>query len=545
MPSSVWVNTPKRTSLCHLVRERSIATQNTGKKDPELISEGSGVTTRIAEIHPVVKKPLTEPKNLSSDNPNKGTDGAWFATKAKIPIWGKKLIATPERRDSYNDDLVVERYVKSVYHVAGNPRSGISECIIGAREDHMIKAGSAEFFLAKETKLPADLESALKFHVATPPNEIRKFRAQQAAWLASLSTSANPTQAEWGGLIPPEISYSANGIRTATLATLLSDQGMGGQKWASQFIFGFPIVGRLAQSGVPPPSTKPIEKPISPDILFYDATARFAARSKRSSTRETIPLWEEALAKVQRGWLGQPEIVTEAGRSSHDPDAAINLAFRFGARHLDRMRACDDFKNAHTNRACAIETPKNLVDWGHIAQLALKGASSRPGWSFFKEDRASAYKWLPLQPDRARYATATLRSPVDNRWYSFRPRALMFGSASSVLHYTCLSRIIASLACRLLGIPTVGYIDDFGAICRTELLSDAILAVRALRHDIGVARNPGKADAGNVITPLGLQGEFPSPSNDRVFKIPPPKKRLQMGFTYRRNDPKREIQHAR
>ena len=145
-------------------------------------------------------------------------------------------------------------------------------------------------------------------------------------------------------------------------------------------------------------------------------------------------------------------------------------------------------------------------------------------WSFSKEDRASSYNWLPLLPEHARFATITLRPHRDSRRYSSAPRALLFGSAASVLHYTCVSRILADLACRALGIPMVGHIDDFGAICRSELLGDARLDFRSLCRSLGVALNPGKADAGNAITFLRLFGA-PSPANGYQLRISLPRER--------------------
>ena len=67
----------------------------------------------------------------------------------------------------------------------------------------MVKACSAEFFLAKDIKHPKDLEQALHFHAATPTDQIRSFRAQQAARLVSLSRMAEPEQDAWDSLIPP------------------------------------------------------------------------------------------------------------------------------------------------------------------------------------------------------------------------------------------------------------------------------------------------------------------------------------------------------
>ena len=70
-----------------------------------------------------------------------------------------------------------------------------------------------------------------------------------------------------------------------------------------------------------------------------------------------------------------------------------------------------------------------------------------------------------------------------------------------------------------MGIPMVGYIDDFWAICRSDLLDDAGLAFRSLCRALGVALKPGKADAGNAIDFIGLFGGSPSPANDYQLRI--------------------------
>ena len=457
-----------------------------------------------------------------NDNPTKtGLTISQFATRAEIPKWSDSFDTRPKQLPNYNNDLHIESYQKSEYHTSGQQRKGIFESVIGAtdRHDHIVKACSLEFPLAKDIKLPEDLELALDFHTNTPSGQLRSFWAAQAARLASLAKRAEPTQAAWDALIPPTISYAAKGVRPAVLAPLLLSQGMGGANWLAQFVFGFPIVGELAQEGVFPQTTKKLPPPITPDSLFTDATSRFIERSRHSASKNDAALWKEAVAQVERGWLGPPDRVTDQGRAARSPADAINLAFRFGVSQQDKLRACDDLRHSGTNAACLIRTPNSLPTWDHIAQMALKGAASQPNWSFFKEDHASAYKWLPLLPAHARFATIILRSPTDGLWYSFAPRALLFGSTASVLHYTCLSRIIASLACRLLGIPMVGYIDDFGALCRTELLTEAQIAFRSLCQAIGVCLKPDKADAGNQIVFLGLKGTFPSLANGRQLLV--------------------------
>ena len=92
----------------------------------------------------------------------------------------------------------------------------------------------------------------------------------------------------------------------------------------------------------------------------------------------------------------------------------------------------------------------------------LKG-ESRPV-ALAKADRADAYKQLPLLRENEPGAVVTLRNPSDGLLYGLIPRSQLFGSAAAVLHYDCLSRVIASLTRSALKIPCVGYYDDFGIV---------------------------------------------------------------------------------
>ena len=43
-------------------------------------------------------------------------------------------------------------------------------------------------------------------------------------------------------------------------------------------------------------------------------------------------------------------------------------------------------------------------------------------------------------------------------------RTIMFGKIDAFLLYNIFSRIIDEMVCRLFGIPTIRYFDDFGAL---------------------------------------------------------------------------------
>ena len=78
-----------------------------------------------------------------------------------------------------------------------------------------------------------------------------------------------------------------------------------------------------------------------------------------------------------------------------------------------------------------------------------------------KADRADAYKQLPATTRDELAAAVTLRHPVDGMWYGFIPHTRLFGPTAAVLRYNCLLMVIASMTCRVVRIPCVGYYGDF------------------------------------------------------------------------------------
>ena len=99
---------------------------------------------------------------------------------------------------------------------------------------------------------------------------------------------------------------------------------------------------------------------------------------------------------------------------------------------------------------------------------------SKCDWRFFKSDHEEEYKLLPIDRDEISLEVIALRRPVDGRWYGFMIRTLMFGAISAVLHYNVLSRIIAELICRTLGIHMLSYFDDFAALLPSSLSSHGL-----------------------------------------------------------------------
>ena len=112
-----------------------------------------------------------------------------------------------------------------------------------------------------------------------------------------------------------------------------------------------------------------------------------------------------------------------------------------------------------------------------------------------------------------------LRHPTSGKWFGFVTRTLVFGSVAAVLHYNILSRIWSALCCHLLGIPLVGYFDDFAALIRAGLAEEALRVFPRFCSLLGFVLKPGKSSVGNAVVSLGLLGTFPSPANNHQLMI--------------------------
>ena len=204
-----------------------------------------------------------------------------------------------------------------------------------------------------------------------------------------------------------------------------------------------------------------------------------------------------------------------------------NPAFRFGAQQGQKLRAVDDLKRSATNDATFVATPINLPSWGHIAQMCalyyLRG--DRRPLALAKADHADAYKQLPVTTKDELAAAVTLKDPVDGQWYGFIPRTQLFGSTAAALHYNCLSRVIASLACRMLKIPCVGYYDDFGIILPGRLVKDGLGIFASFNQALMIISKDSKSEFGILLEFLGLAISFRNDGSSTLasLSLPPEK----------------------
>ena len=108
-------------------------------------------------------------------------------------------------------------------------------------------------------------------------------------------------------------------------------------------------------------------------------------------------------------------------------------------------------------------------------------------------------------------------------WCGFPPREKLFGPIDAVLHYNCVSRIIATLIYRLLLIPTIGYFDEFRFFARTAdaglTLAQITEIITLMVFDLKTEKSP--IGENNVF--LGLTAYSPQPRNLMSSVISPPR----------------------
>ena len=450
--------------------------------------------------------------------------------------------------DRYNDDLTIEPYAPSERSYSGKQRKGISEPFPDATThmEHIKAALAAKFPLNEDIPIPTDLRIALEFNRDNSSRTVADFRTKQLNKLRVIAEECRQETERWYSFTDPKIASATGTVHIALLTHLSRFTRMRGTNWLMQFVTGFPIVGHLHQAGVYNTDDTPVPKLTSPESLFATKTARFKARAPRSVSRSSQQLWDEALQQAEAGWLSPPELLDSDGNFKDNPNEKCNIAFRFGVSQSDKLRGCDDFRDSMTNTACHISTPITLPGWDHIAAAAkILSLSQRP-WAFGKIDHRAAYKALPLRPSHIPYAVIALWNPQKREWFAFRPRTQLFGSIAAVLNYNCLSRLIASLACRILLIPTIGYFDDFGFFVSANDADSAMNAFNEFFDIIGFELKREKSAIGQVNTFLGLTAHFPNPSNDMKLSLTlSPDKAEKWSDSIIQIIEERQISHAR
>jgi hypothetical protein len=114
----------------------------------------------------------------------------------------------------------------------------------------------------RATALSDDIQRAVTFSVRRGPS-LASFRETVISTVHAVASDLRPLSATLNSLMPPSVSWIAGKVNTVFIAALIDalewlDTGL-----VEGFVFGFPVVGFIQDSGV----FRPIEPPVSPDVV--------------------------------------------------------------------------------------------------------------------------------------------------------------------------------------------------------------------------------------------------------------------------------------
>ena len=93
------------------------------------------------------------------------------------------------------------------------------------------------------------------------------------------------------------------------------------------------------------------------------------------------------------------------------------------------------------------------------------------------------------------------------------------GSATVALHCNCSFRAIASLACRIIKIPSIGRYGDFGVVAPSCLIGPVPGAFRELNKAALLALNTHASEAGAFLEFLGLAASLRDGAGDVIASL--------------------------
>ena len=144
------------------------------------------------------------------------------------------------------------------------------------------------------------------------------------------------------------------------------------------------------------------------------------------------------------------------------------------------------------------------------------------------EDLAKAFRQVPLHNDTLRYNVVCAWSPEAAKWQFFQMLAMPFGLKAAVLQFNRVSALVTALARRVLGIPCLGFYDDFK---HSELLASVPSARDAFTDLItwlGLITDPQKSqDPTAVVKFLGTLEDASGNLGTDSFALCPTPERIQ------------------
>ena len=262
---------------------------------------------------------------------------------------------------------------------------------------------------------------------------------------------------------------------------------------------GSSLLGQMPCSGIFRPSN--VESSVSLHELlrtagdFGSSVRTFPAPPPEQSKI----IWEKIRAEVAAGLMTQPCTREEMDRVFGAGRWRIIVRFAL-CQASGKWRVIDNGNCSNQNEATAaaerIHTCSSIASAAMLKELRSLASAplvGPPAVVQSTEDMTSAFRQVPVQDQRLRFSVVALWCPVSCQWLFSQLRGLRFGLKGAVLDFNRISAAVVAVSRRWLGIPILGFYDDFKI---TEFAASATSASQCFREFMswfGFLLDPAKA----------------------------------------------------
>jgi len=358
-------------------------------------------------------------------------------------------------------------------------------------------------------ELPPDIVFAIDFALGKGAGKLAGFRQhQRTVWVRArkLVQSLN----DWirsHARRPSHVAAVTQGTNFAVLC-LISDAVGCDAALAKDFLYGFQMMGHVADSGVHRPVTRMPAAQLCAQEEELRRTAWSSLCSLEKSVNDSGPgtpvetraeLTQRTNEQVALGRITGPFTREGLWRHLYGTPALKRAADgtilspvccrRFAVQQEGKVRPCEDWKASGQNAATSLaETvaPISFEEPALVAEAIFQRATARSGscpqLHIAVDDVAAGYNNLPTDQEYVMCAWDDEANAA--RFYA--SRVMMFGSTASVNHFCRLPALVERLCTRLFATLARAYCDDWIITDFVSAGDSAQQALAAVHADIGI-----------------------------------------------------------
>ena len=341
----------------------------------------------------------------------------------------------------------------------------------------------------RASSLPPDVAIAVSVAVRLGAS-LQVARREILAALIDVSARLRNLSIRISSLMPPSVHRISGRVHVALMAAIIDALGWLDTSLPERFVYGFPIVGSIPDSGV----YRPIDPGSLDDHLarlhLFNSTARTWSRrlhrdleyrqwvASHEAREADLAVAIQTRKELSKGVVVGPFDSVEALHDSvsslfpHLPRLATvpRPCRRFGVRQKGKIRAIDDAKGNGANAATRLVETITSPSFSYpavVARAVIVVAESSdpplptPPMTLSLSDLAMAYRLIPCsQPWFTTFGFFDPTVVPPRPQYYWLP-GHTFGHAASVVNFNRFGELLVIAARALAAVPVEHYVDDF------------------------------------------------------------------------------------